>query len=278
MRFAEIRRMKITAGGSTERGILLFGALACFACACVTLDDGHSGVPLDAANRPLAAAAPPPLVVSASEAASYSSAYLGLVEVTFENRTAVWKQVDRVSVDFGSPAKNQTVTIASADDIDAWERSIVLGGNPQGIYFGPAGYVHTAIEAHGVGSVERLAALIGPRHRAEAAPGAAGTPAAPGAPAAAGAQASAVPPPPSYPAQHLLTTPFRVPPGLFAKRWILLSTPDNPPGGCVDFMILSYETSDHATGRVLVPFKVRTSDWQGPACNVIAPLSANPNR
>ena len=61
-----------------------------------------------AANRPQATATPPPLVVSASEAPSYSTSYLGLVEVTFENRTSVWKQVDRVTLDFGSPAKNQT--------------------------------------------------------------------------------------------------------------------------------------------------------------------------
>jgi hypothetical protein len=229
-------------------------------------------VPLDAANRPQATAASPPLVVSASEAPNYSSAYLGLVEVTFENHTAVWKQVDRVSVDFGSPANNQSVTIASAEDIEAWERAIGLGGNVQGTYVGQGGYVHTAIESLGVGLVDRLASLIGQHHQAAAAAVAAG------APAAAGAQASAVPPPPSYPEQHLLTTPFRVPPGLFAKRWILLSTPDNPPGGCVDSMILSYETSDHATGRVLVPFKVRTSDWQAPACGVTTPLSSNPNR
>ena len=63
-------------------------------------------MPVDAGNRPLAAAVPPPLLVSASEVTSYSTRYLGLVEVTFENRTAVWKQVDRVSLDFGSAAND----------------------------------------------------------------------------------------------------------------------------------------------------------------------------
>jgi len=264
--------MKIVSGSSAKKGIALFGALACLACGCATVADVQYGVPLDAANRPQAAAATPALMVSASEAPSYSTTYLGLVEVTFENRTAVWKQVDRVSVDFGSPAKNQSITIASGDDIDAWERAIALRGIGQGIYVGLGGYVQTAIESSGVGLVDRLASLIGQHHQA----GAAGV--AAGAPAAAGAPPSALPTPPSYPDQHLLTTPFRVPPGLFAKRWILLATPDNPPGGCVDSMILSYETSDHATGRVLVPFKVSTSDWQAPACNVSAPLSPGPNR
>jgi len=72
--------------------------------------------------------------------------------------------------------------------------------------------------------------------------------------------------------------PFAVPPGLFTKRWILLSTPDNSPSGCVDSMLLSYETSDRETGRVLLPFKVLSSDWQ-PNCSVgvnAAPVNPDP--
>ena len=179
------------------------GVLACAAAGCVTLDDGANyGVPVDAANRPLAAATPPPLMVSASEVAGRSTAYLGLVAVTFENHTAVWKQVDRVAVDFGSPAKDKSVTIATAPDIEAWERA------------------------------------VGIRHAS----------------------------PDIYVDEQLLATPFRIPPGLSATRWLLLSTIDNPPGGCIDSLILSYETSDHQTGRVRLTFKVPFTDWQGPAC------------
>jgi hypothetical protein len=297
--------MKILSGDSAELGMALFGAVACLACGCATTEDIRYGVPLDAANRPQAAAAPPPLVVRASEAPTYSTSYLGLVEVTFENHTGVWKQVDRVALDFGSPAKNQTVTIASADDIDAWERAIALllgQGNPA------MTAMRTAIEGLGAGPADRLTAWLGQRERAAVPAGAAGAPVAAGAtpvaagatpvaagatpvaagatpvaagaaPVAAGAATITVPATPSYPEQHLLTTPFRVPPGLFTKRWILLSTPDNPPGGCVDSMILSYETSDHASGRVLLPFKVNGTDWQAGACyQPDVPPSASSNR
>jgi hypothetical protein len=257
--------MTISSGISGKRGTALFGALACLAggCATTAVDSGPYGVPVDAANRPLATAAPPPLLISANEAQSYSTPYLGLVEVTFENRTPAWKQVDRVALDFGSPARNQSVVIASGEDIEAWERAITIRGAIQ-VTNAIAG---TGIEALGVVPVDRLGAWVS--HRAAGAAGAAGTP------ASAGAGASAVPTPPAYPDQHLLTTPFRIPPGLFAKRWILLHTSDNPLGGCIDSMILSYETSDHATGRVILPFKVRGSDWQGPACPV---QSANSDR
>lgn len=245
--------MKIWSEGSTGRGTATLAALACLA-GCGTVSDATYGVPVDAANRPQPVAAPPPLLVSAGEAATYSTAYMGLVEVTFENRTSAWKQVDHVAVDFGSPAKNQSVTIAAADDVDVWERAITMRTALQ-----PIGAT-TAIEALGIHPVDKLGFWIGAYHPAAEAAGAAGAP--------ADAQAGAVPPKPSYPDQYLLTTPFRIPPGLFTKRWILLSTSDNPPGGCVSSMILSYETSDHATGRVLLPFKVFGSDWQGPGCGL----------
>jgi hypothetical protein len=43
-------------------------------------------------------------------------------------------------------------------------------------------------------------------------------------------------------------------------------------------MILSYETSDHATGRVRLPFKVAGTEWQAPACYVSAPSNVNGNQ
>lgn len=238
-------------------------ALVSLAGGCATVDNAGRGVPVDAANRPTAAS--PPLVVSASEAPSYSTPYLGLVEVTFENRTAVWKQVDRIAVDFGSPAKNQSVKIASADDVDAWERAITIRCAIQGISSA------TAIEALGMRPVDRLGVWIGQHPRAAAVAGAGGDA------AAAGAEAGTVPTP-SFPDQHLLTTPFRIPPGMFTKRWILLTTSANPPGGCIDSMILSYETSDHATARVLLPFKVAGTDWQGAACYVGVPPGEGGNQ
>jgi len=235
-----------------------FVALVWLAGGCGTLINGAYGVPVDSANRPQPNAAPPPLVVSASEAAGYSTAYLGLVEVTFENRTSVWKQVDQVAVDFGSLIKDESVTIAPAADIDAWERAITIRGAIVSTNFA------TGIEALGIRPVDRLNVWIGQHH-----PAAVGASAA-AVPAATSTEASTVATPPSYPDQHLLTTPFRVPPGMFTKRWILLSTSDNPPGGCIDSMILTYETSDHATGRVLLPFKVSGTAWQNPACSVMS--------
>src|SRR5215831_6920684 len=140
----------------------IFGALACLAGGCATIDNGPYGVPVDAANRPEAAGAPPPLLISATEVTSTSTAYVGLVEVTFENKTSVWKQVDHVTLDFGGAAKNQSVTIASGDDIDAWERAITIRNALLQAPVPSAG-----IEA--VGAHDKLGAWVGRLHLSPAA-------------------------------------------------------------------------------------------------------------
>jgi hypothetical protein len=207
--------MKITSAGSRT---VLFGALTWLAGGCGTAYLGNYGIPIDAESRPASAAAPPPLLVSAREASTYSTRYLGLVEVTFENPTPVWKQVDRVAVDFGSPAKDQSVTIASGDWINAWERAIKIRQLSLGKSAGG-----TAIEVLGFGvAVDAFDAWVGQQPGVVAASVAS-------APAAIGPEPSAVPTAPSYPDQHLLTVPFDVAPGLFTKRWIRVNgAPVNP--------------------------------------------------
>jgi hypothetical protein len=159
-------------------------------------------------------------------------------------------------VDFGSPARNKSVTIATADQIDAWQRAIKLRAP---MYASPPS---TAVERWGLGAlVDTLGTRVDAPPR--------DTPAT---------ATAAGPPPPAYPDQHLLTTPFRVPPGLFTKRWILLSTPDDPPGRCIDSMILTYETGDHEIGRVSLPFKVSPTDWQPRACSQLMPPTPNGNQ
>jgi hypothetical protein len=146
--------MKTRSAGSRA---VLFGALTCFASGCGTAYLGNYGFSIDSENRPASAAATPPLLVSAREASTYSTRYLALVEVTFENRTPAWKQVDRLAVDFGSPGKDQSVTIVSGDGINAWERAIKI----QRLSVGK-GDGGTAIEVLGLGvAVDAFGAWVG---------------------------------------------------------------------------------------------------------------------
>jgi len=231
-------------------------ALLAPAAGCATIQSGPVGVPLDASNHPQPRGPQPELQVSAGEKPDLASPYFGLVEITFENNSPSWKQIDRIAVDFGTPDKNSSVQIPWGTDIDAWEDAVLERNQ-----------VRAMNEQSVLGAVAAIGAMgraAGHRHGPGAAVGGVLTVGAVGALYAQNATA-ALNGAPAFSGSHLLSMPIRIPPGLFAKRWILLYTAARPLGGCVDSMILSYTTSDHQQGRVLLSFKV-WSEWQRGSC------------
>ena len=248
---------------------------------CATVNSGDYGVALDDTGHPRS---PAPgnerLKISAGEHGALSSTYFGVVEVTFENNTPAWIQIDHIDLDFGSPDKNKSVFVPWGDDIDNWEQATLQ---------------RNAIRATDIETGLELLALAGSvastagRHHHSV--GMLGGTVALGALAGLYAQDSeaaveATRAPSRFPATHLLNLPLRVPPGLFAKRWLLLYTAARPLGGCIDSLILKYETAEHEHGRVLLKFKGGYygggadgvgSEWQVQACGGPPPGSLGPN-
>jgi len=231
---------------------------------CATVSSGPYGIPLDGHHDGGAGATSSPFVtglkVSAGELPQLASPYFGAVEVTFENPSPRWIQVDRVDVDFGSPQRNQVVFVPWGADIDAWRQAAVDSL--------AIGYASGRLQMLAVGGD----AIAARDRRGSATPVQGGT-----IPVAALGTLEARPGPRSpeaalpdpgdpFPPSHLLSFPIRVPPGLFAKRWILFYTSDSPLGGCIDSMVLGYTTSDGKHDHVLVRFKEPWSAWQAPAC------------
>jgi hypothetical protein len=232
---------------------------------CATIHSGPYGVPVDATSHP-APAAPAPLRVSAAEISNASSPYFGLVEVTFENDSPAWVQIDRVDLDFGGPEKNSSVQIPWGDDLQVWSDAVRVRNEVNAAntatavgaltilttlgwaVFGRHGPVPAATTAHvgGVLSVASVGALYA-SDRAQA--------------------AEAASTGPMFASTHLLSMPIRVPPGLFAKRWILLYTAARPLGGCLDQVVLGYQLADHRQARVLLHYKSSMSAWQSEACD-----------
>jgi hypothetical protein len=70
------------------------------------------------------------------------------------------------------------------------------------------------------------------------------------------------------PNNHLLSLPFVVPPGLFAKRWVLFHTPD-PTSPCVASVLLDYDIKDKGRERAWLIFRgpYDNSEWQRKACS-----------
>ena len=213
------------------------------------MNSGDYGVALDDTGHPKSPAADNErLKISAGERGSLSSAYFGVVEVTFENNTPAWIQIDHIDLDFGTADKNKSVFIPWGEDIDIWEqatlqRNAIRAANAEtalGLIAIAGSVAHAAGRHHAVGAIGgtvALGALAGLYAQERS------------------AAVEATGDPTRFPPTHLLTLPLRVPPGLFAKRWLLLYTAAQPLGGCIDSFILNYETSEHEHGRVLLKFK-----------------------
>ena len=93
---------------------------------CATVNSGDYGVALDDTGHPRS---PAPgnekLKISAGERGALSSPYFGVVEVTFENNTPAWIQIDHIDLDFGTADKNKSVFIPWGEDIDTWEQATI---------------------------------------------------------------------------------------------------------------------------------------------------------
>jgi hypothetical protein len=255
---------------SRPRCLLTF--LVALAQGCATIQSGTYGVPVDASNHPLPATSPPPLRVSAAEIGDASNPYFGLIEVTFENDSPAWQQIDRVDLDFGSPDRNRSVQIPWGDDVDTWYEAVS---------------VRNSVRATNEEMVLRTLALVGALggavgrghgHGAGASVAVAGGVLAVGALGALYVNkqeqaADAASGGPRFGSGHLLSTPIRVPPGLFTKRWILLYTAARPLGGCIDRVVLTYQLSDQRQARVLLEYKAEWSEWQRDACGSPPPGS-----
>ena len=229
---------------------------------CATVNSGDYGVALDDTGH-LKNPVPKDerVKISASELTALSSPYFGVVEVTLENNSAAWIEIDHIDLDFGTADKNKSVFIPWGDDIDTWEQATIQRNAIR------VANTETTLGVLAIGGL--VARSAAGSHHARALGGAVAL----GALATLDmkAQEGAVDAPRDqtrFPPTHLLTMPLRIPPGLFAKRWLLLYTAAQPLGGCIDSVILGYETADHDHGRVLLRFRegYSASEWQVKSC------------
>jgi hypothetical protein len=236
---------------------------------CMTVAEGNVAQPIDLGGHFVAPAAAPGtgLVIHGRELPELSSPDFGVLEFTLENPTDRWVRIDQVKVDFAGPAANQGVSVIEGADIVAWEtateqRNAVRTAN-----------VQTALDLLALG------AAIGAAHHRHAAR--APAPVVAGAAVAAVAASLAIageaaPRDDLYPDTHLYALPIAIPPGLFAKRWIVFNTDAAANRSCLSRAVLDYTTSAGLRERAVLDFRpfVNGSEWQAPACRSRAPTLA----
>lgn len=202
------------------------------------------------------------LLVSGEELASYSSRHFGLIEVTFENFTNEWLHVDQLALDFGGAERNAGVFLPEGADLIAWHDATV---NRNDIRDTNAATALGALLA--LGTIVTLAGRASGHREAAAAGGVvalgAATTAAIGDVGARIDRAGRVR---LLPETHLLAVPFAIPPGLFAKRWVLLNTRSSATP-CIASMLIDYHV-EPGDERVRLPLRrgAALSEWQPEAC------------
>jgi hypothetical protein len=230
---------------------------------CASVQNSEAAVPIDAqGNLAPATTMGSGLRISGEELRPLASTYFGVLEVTFENPTAEWVRVDRVTLDFGSAAKNSAIVIPAGNHLEAFvasteQRNAIRSLNRQ-----------TAFALTALGGT--LVAGISP----ESGPATAGGTVAVGSLSALAVDTHVQSVEKTehvarLPESHLLAGAFTVPPGLFVKRWIVLQTKQAAPTECIGSVTLAYELANASRERVLLTFKAqrRESEWQTSPCH-----------
>jgi hypothetical protein len=237
-------------------------ASLCFAAACASVHSGNLATPADGAT----AAGDPHrtrlgLVVSGKELDELGSAYFGVVDFVFENRTEGWIRIKTVTLDLGSEARNREVFLPWGTDLVRWyeaaTQKLAIAGHNRQLFLSTlalAGAVAGGVSGSNTGVL-------------------AGTTVALGATTVMavddiGATKRAAENAPIYPESHLLAGGFAIPPGLFTRRWVLLNTKDHARLGYLSALVVRYETEAGVSERVRLVFRngVCGSPWQREVC------------
>jgi hypothetical protein len=235
--------------------LAIIGAVGASGCASVAA--GNPAVPLDAAGRPRASQhARSGLRIVGREITELGSPYFGFVELTFSNDSARWVRVHRMQLSFGDPIRDQSVFVPWGMDIQTWQQATALRNEVR------AANTQTALEL--LALTGTLAATFSQDRGVKAFGGVVALSSV-GALTALeyDARVKAAQSAPIFPESHLLAVPFGVPPGLFAKKWIVLNTlPDRRV--CIQSMLLDYESDAGGRERAWLTFRKRTpaSQWQ----------------
>lgn len=227
---------------------------------CATVHSGEYAIPLDARGGYQGPTTAAGLLISGREITRVATPSVGAVEVTFENRSGDWIRVEEVRLDFHNEAANQLVTTPPDTDARAWAQAVSQRDAIE--------LVNRQKALAGVAVAGRVVASIG--HRSPV--GALGAVVALGA--LIGLAATSIDADVQnaervsfLPQDHLLVVPFALPPGLFVKKWIALTTAA-PQIPCLDSFVLSYAISDGRHERVFLHFRSLdgASSWQSRAC------------
>lgn len=241
------------------------------------------------------------LLISGKEVSDVSSKYFGLIDLTFENRTNDWMRIENIGVDFGDDPKNRNIKIVSGKDIKIWndaiERKIAIENYNKDLAVGiltaggammMAGSDNEAAKNVGQVAVSLSLGYFAFRMLDEivenienanickeditATYGEQGE--TPSCVVLHGALNSMTVDEFNekydklelekiFPSEHLMAKNFVIPPGLFAKKWVLFNSTNHHDTGYIESLIIKYDLKLGVTEKVKLSLrKDITSEWQ----------------
>jgi hypothetical protein len=240
----------------------LAGWVAALSVGCATPGESFRGTPITpSAGDPVSAGG---LIIHASEDRALSGPNYGLVQVIFENRSPGWMRLTNLSLDFGSPARNQAVHVPTGSELPHWQQALATRSRMQAnetdgalVFLGFLGLVGVVAGIAsdnpglaGVGdlTLETSAAVLDVRQHQRL--------------------IEAVEGPMLLPSTHLLSGEIGIPPGLSATRWVILQTRNDAATGLVRSVRLDYDTEDGVRrgARLIFRSSSCSSEWQYELC------------
>jgi hypothetical protein len=226
----------------------------CFVIGCASVPMGERARPIDATGKPVEGSRlKGRLEVSGMNVPALASRHFGMIVITFENNTSSWQYIRDVRISLSRPDLNKRVVVPSGRELEAWLDATWIR-NDYGLHSTEHG-----LFAAGLGDwISRV--RVG--HRAHT-PGPQPAPTAQALQTIAQLRASPLPEH-AYLPEHLFDEAISVPPGLFAKRWIVLNTP-NDLNACIRGLVIDFTAEEHRES-VWLPVETRGSEWQNDYC------------
>ncbi len=204
------------------------------------------------------------LVISGQEVDELSSKYFTALDFTFENTTPNWIRIEKIEVSFDNETLNNKIKIPVGGDLAVWSDA---AQQQQAIKEYNASQFLSAIVMVGAGAAA---------FSSNSSFGRAGAGLAIASGAIIGArevnnQLNALELSKLVPASHLLSSPFVIPPGLHAKKWMLLYTEQPLEIPYASTILVKYTTTKHETETTRLSFRTSIPKYGGSAG--IAPSS-----
>lgn len=201
---------------------------------------------------------PTELIVSAREVSEYASPSLGMIEITFENRSSDWIRVQSVTLDFG-PAANDHVYFPAGAELARWTEAIEQRNAIRDHNAAVAWSAFVGAAAIGAGLTRGTnGAVAGKAFLLAAAAGATAN--------AVDAHRDAAQTASLFPSNHLFAPDLVIPPGLFLRRFVVVQSKDDRSTGYLHRLRLEVETATRIHNLRLEFRHACSSEWQMSLC------------